>query len=54
MARILSSDLRRRVIEAIEGGVSTRAAARRFSIGVSTAGSWHRHWRKTGSYEALP
>lgn len=54
MARALSSDLRRRVIEAVESGLSTRAAARRFSIGESTAGSWYRHWRKTGSYEALP
>lgn len=42
------------MIEAIEGSVSARAAARRFSIGGSTAGSWCRHWRKTGSYEALP
>ncbi|MBX2805863.1 MAG: hypothetical protein KTR19_07820, partial [Hyphomicrobiales bacterium] len=45
MARSLSSDLRRRVIEAIEDGLSRRAAARRFSIGESTAGSWYRHWR---------
>ena len=27
-------------------------AARRFLIGESTAGAWHRWWRKTGSYEA--
>jgi transposase len=36
------------VIEAIEGGLSTRAAARRFSIGISTAGAWDRQWRATG------
>lgn len=48
MARPYSLDLRRRVIEAIEEGLSTRAAARRFSIGVSTAGSWYRQWRSTG------
>ena len=52
MARAYGVDLRRRVVEAIEDGLSTRAAARRFSIGVSTAGAWHRVWRKTGSYEA--
>jgi transposase len=48
MARPYSLDLRRRVIDAIEGGLSTRAAARRFSIGISTAGSWYRQWRSIG------
>jgi len=52
MARAYGIDLRKRVVDAIEGGLSTRAAARRFSIGESTAGAWHRQWRKTGSYEA--
>ena len=52
MARAYGTDLRRRVVEAIEGGLSTRAAAGVFSVGISTAGSWHRYWRKTGSYEA--
>jgi len=53
MARSFGSDLRRRVVDAIEGGLSTRKAAKQFSVGISTAGSWHRHWRETGSYEAL-
>jgi transposase len=48
MAGPYSIDLRVRVIEAIEGGLSTRQAAARFSIGIATAGSWHRLWRKTG------
>lgn len=48
MARALGLDLRERVIAAIEAGLSTRAAARRFSIGISTAGSWYRQWRSTG------
>ena len=52
MARAYGSDLRRRVVDAIEAGLSTRAAAERFSVGISTAGAWHRHWRRTGSYEA--
>jgi transposase len=47
-----SEDLRRRVIAAIEGGLSTRAAARRFDIGESTAGAWHRLWRATGDCRA--
>lgn len=49
-----SNDLRLRVIEAIEGGLSTRAAAHRFAVGVSTVGTWYRRWKETGSYEAYP
>ena len=49
MGRALSGDLRKRVIVAIEGGLSTRAAARRFSIGIATAGAWYRSYRQTGS-----
>ena len=52
MTRSLSGDLRGRVIAAIEGGVSTREAARRFSIGISTAGAWSRRYRETGETEA--
>jgi transposase len=48
MARAYGMDLRRRVVDAIDGGLSTRAAARRFAIGIATAGAWHRRWRKTG------
>ncbi|MDF1719181.1 MAG: IS630 family transposase [Minwuia sp.] len=51
MARAYGIDLRKRVIEAIEAGISTRAAARRFAIGESTAGSWHRDWRAKGTFE---
>lgn len=49
MGRALSTDLRARVIGVIEDGLSTRAAARRFSIGIATAGAWHRAFRRTGS-----
>jgi transposase len=48
MAGAYSVDLRIRVIEAIEKGLSTRQAAAHFSIGIATAGAWHRLWRKTG------
>ena len=49
MTRPFSDDLRKRVIEAVEGGLSRRAAAERFGIGVSTAIKWVRRWRETGS-----
>ena len=52
MARAYSIDLRVRVIEAINNGLSTRQAAARFAIGIATAGAWYRCWRKTG--EAKP
>jgi transposase len=48
MTRSLSGDLRGRVIGAISEGLSTREAARRFRIGISTAGTWYRRYRATG------
>ena len=50
MGHCYSLDLRRRVIEAIEGGMSARGAAARVSVGEATAIRWHRRWRETGSY----
>ncbi|AOF92214.1 transposase family protein (plasmid) [Sinorhizobium sp. RAC02] len=52
MTRSLSGDLRGRVIAAIEEGVSTREAARRFRVGIATAGAWYRRYRETGETEA--
>lgn len=40
MARALSQDLRDRVVSAIDGGLSCRAAADRFGIAVATAVRW--------------
>lgn len=48
MTRSLSVDLRFRVIEAVEDGLSAREAARRFRVGISTAIKWHRRYRETG------
>ena len=48
MTRSLSSDLRSRVLEAVDGGLSTREAARRFKVGISTVGRWYRRYRQTG------
>jgi transposase len=48
MGKPYSLDLRERVIAAIEGGLSTRQAAARFSIGIATAGAWARLKRANG------
>lgn len=52
MTRAYSSDLRQRVLDAIDGGLSTHKAAKRFDIGVATAVRWHRAWRDHGEREA--
>jgi putative transposase len=50
MAKPLSEDLRDRVVGAVERErLSCRAAAKRFGVGVSTAISWVRRFRETGS-----
>lgn len=40
MGRALSVDLRERVMAAVDGGMSCRAAAARFGVGVSSAIRW--------------
>ena len=50
MTRPLSDDLRRRVVTAVDDGMSRRGAAKRFGIAPSTAIKWVRAWRLTGSY----
>ncbi|WP_378941203.1 IS630 family transposase [Mesorhizobium sp. ANAO-SY3R2] len=52
MTRSLSADFRGRVIVAVEEGLSTREAARRFRVGISTAGNWYRRYRQTGEKTA--
>ncbi len=54
MGRYYGLDLRRRVIDAIEGGMSARGAAARFSVAPSTAINWHRQWRETGDLSPAP
>ena len=54
MTKPLSNDLRRRVIDAVEDGMSRRAAASRFGISPSAAIKWVAAWRRTGRYEPLP
>jgi transposase len=49
MGKPYSMDLRERVVMAIEGGLSTGEAAKRFVIGKATAGAWARLKRASGS-----
>ena len=50
MAKPYSVDLRERVVAAVEeGGLSRRAAASQFGVGISTAIAWVRRFRATGS-----
>lgn len=48
MAKSLSVDLRRRVVDAVEAGASCRAAAERFGVGVSSAIRWVQRARARG------
>ncbi len=52
MSHSFSADLRGRVIAAISDGLSTRKAAARFAVGVSTAGQWFRRYRDNGETTA--
>lgn len=54
MAKPLSMDLRVRVVGAIAGGMSRRAAAERFGVTASTAIKLYALWRRTGSVEPRP
>ncbi|MFN3677012.1 MAG: IS630 family transposase, partial [Sphingomonas pseudosanguinis] len=40
MPRVLSQDLRERVVAAIDGGMSCRAAATRFGVSAASAIRW--------------
>lgn len=54
MGQSLSEDLRIRVIRTIEGGLSRRAAAARFGVGVSSAIRWMSAYLETGRTCAKP
>ena len=54
MPKPYSSDLRARVVEAVEAGASRREAAERFEIGATTAILWLQRWEETGSAAAKP
>lgn len=52
MTQAYSTDLRSRVIHAATNGMSARAAAERFGVGVSTAIVWVRRFRESGEHAA--
>ena len=52
MGRPLDVDLRRRAVAAVETGLSTGQAARRFSVSKAAVGAWVRLKRATG--DVLP
>src|SRR6516165_2956559 len=54
MAAPLSIDLRRRVVAAVEGGMSRREAAAHFRVGVSSAIRWVAQARETGGVTPKP
>ena len=54
MPKSYSGDLRKRVIEAVEGGASRHEAAERFEISVSSAVKWLRAWHDHGVSAAKP
>ena len=54
MTRPYSSDLRVRVVEAVNEGATRFEAAECFGVSVSSAVRWHQAWRETGTFEAKP
>jgi transposase len=54
MPRGYSSDLRERVIEAVETGASRREAAERFEVSASSAVKWLQRWREQRSAAPKP
>lgn len=54
MGQPLSMDLRSRLLAAIEGGASCRAAAERFGVAPSTAIRWQAQRRETGDFAPKP
>ena len=54
MAKPLSDDLRSRLIAAVDGGMSRRAAAERFGVAAASAVRWVHAWRTTGAARAKP
>lgn len=48
MTKPLSTDLRERLVSAVEGGMTRQSAAKRFGIATSTAIKWVDQWCRTG------
>jgi transposase len=50
MATALSNDLRKRVLAAVDGGMSCRQAAERFGVSASSAIRWNDRRRREGDF----
>lgn len=49
MGSAISNDLRWRVVRAIEGGLSRRAAALKFEVSIASAVRWHQRFKRTNN-----
>lgn len=54
MAKPLSEDLRSRLVAAVDGDLSRRAAAERFGVSAASAARWVQAWRANGLTRAKP
>jgi len=54
MAKPLSEDLRVRIVAAVNGGMSRRAAAERFGVSAASAVRFAKEWAESGSVTAKP
>ncbi len=54
MTRPLSEDIRKRLILAVDGGMSRRSAAKRFGVAASTAIKWVDQWQHAGHIRPRP
>ena len=54
MTKPLSNDLRKRLVSAVETGMTRRSAAQRFGVAASTAIKWADQWRRTGDVRPKP
>ena len=54
MPRAYLLDLRQRLIDLVDAGLSARAAARKLQVSASTGVKWAQRKRETGSVEAKP
>ena len=54
MTKPYSTDLRVRVVEAVDEGATRQEAAERFGVSVSSAVRWHQVWRHERTIEAKP
>jgi transposase len=54
MTAALSNDLRLRVVNAIDDGLSRRSAANKFDVSIASAVRWHQRYRETGHVHPKP